>query len=114
MIDFDVAFDKLAQFEDGLQIANYLKSEGVSGCRGSNENCPIANWMKEQTGELVEVSGDYISRCAEGVDNDWIENNYEVFANEYFRDPTAAIVEFITDFDNGEYPELVGPESTYI
>lgn len=109
MIDFGVAFDKLAQFETANDLADYFASEGVQGYKGAEESCPIANWMREQTGCLVSVTGDGISRYNED-EEEFIESHYEVWLNENFRNPTDAMLNFIIEFDGGDFPQLVRPD----
>lgn len=44
MIDFQVAYDKLAQFETAEELADFFKYEGITGYKKQAKHCPIANW----------------------------------------------------------------------
>lgn len=103
-MDFGTAYDKLAGYDKGQDIAEFLRGEEVKGYKGSEENCPIAQWMQNKTGEIVMVNGDAVARYCDLDDED---PNYEILLNEYFREPTSAMLEFIEKFDNGEFPDLV-------
>lgn len=110
MMDFGMAFDKLAGFETAKELADFFKHEGVKGYKGAEESCPIANWMAAQTGESISVTGDHIARYIPDELDDWISDNYETFVGEYYRSPTEAMMNFIIEFDGGDFPELVFPE----
>lgn len=108
MIDFGVAFDKLAQFETANDLADYLKSENVKGYKGDEDRCAIAVWLTDQTGDAVSVSGDYVSRYFDFEDD--VEENmqlWELLMEDNTRTPTPAMMEFISRFDDGDFPELV-------
>lgn len=93
MLDFQVAFDKLAQFETAEQIRQYFVAEGYKGVTCSESHCPIASFLRDQTGEDISVAPVLIMRG--GIVN--VELN------------TAAMQEFILNFDDEMYPELIIP-----
>ena len=106
MLDFGVAYDKLAGFENSGEIADFLKNQGVKGLKGHDEQCPIANWMNAQTGDAITVTGDYISKYFD-YPADMPYEEYEIIMDEVTRIPTEAIMEFIARFDQGDFPELI-------
>ena len=93
MIDPQVAFDKLAQFQDADEIAKYFKYEGITGQREENDNCPIANWMIGQTGFTCFVDENSIIVLRSALIQ-------EMFIN------TESMEIFINLFDQGNYPDL--------
>lgn len=97
VIDFIVACDKLKQFEESYQIAEFLASKGIRGHRGSAGSCPITNWIKSET-YLPDVA-----TC-----QDWIVDNTKAGPrdNPVKVDTTQAIYDFIMEFDGGGYENL--------
>lgn len=49
MIDFQVAFDKLAQFQTADEIADFLNVEEIKAIPGDANSCAISAWMKRTT-----------------------------------------------------------------
>lgn len=94
MIDFQVAYDKLAQFQAANDIAEYLKSCNVKAVRGNSVSCAISEWMKSQTGLTIRTT--YFT-----VDS--IDNQCRVLNQTY---NTEVMTTFALMFDAGEYPEL--------
>lgn len=93
MIDPDVAFDKLCQFETADEVANFLCQEGIKGQRRVSDNCPISNWMSVTTGTSFSTGINVLLTGAGG--STWLRQN------------TAALIEFVGLFDFGAYPELI-------
>lgn len=91
MLDFDVAYDKLASLSEAQDIADFLINQGVKGWAESVEECPISNWMKEQTGLAIRTN--HWGVCAPKVGK--------------FRKMEGAIGNFIGMFDCLEFPELL-------
>lgn len=78
-------------------IAAYLERIGITGNTSEEYTCPIANYLKSQLASAysISVSGDEI-----------VIHNGRDGAEDESITPPANIKEFITNFDNGEYPEL--------
>lgn len=91
MIDPQIAFDKLAQFTTANEVAEYLGYAGAQGVRGDWNNCPIANFMKNQTGRDM---------CAT---ENRVWDYYDV--NVRFAS-TDAMEDFVVRFDEGEFSSL--------
>jgi hypothetical protein len=100
MIDFQVAFDKLAQFETADELADFFKYEGVKACVQDPSNCAVAQWMNMQTGEEVRVSPLYIFTSK----RPWGSRNETAVINT---PNTPAMTNFILNFDTASYPELL-------
>lgn len=98
MIDFGVAFDKLAQFETPDEIADFLQEHGIKGLRSAAESCPISTWIRTQTGEFTR-SNRMTVRVFDSPDDmsfrDW-------------RETSEGMKHFMFAFDGGCYPELIG------
>lgn len=97
MIDFQVAYDKLSNFESAQEIREYFNSLGLKGFTCQAMQCPIATFLADQTGEKVVVEPMFIARAVDGT---WV-NSFE---------NTAAMTEFIHQFDDWCFPELIHPE----
>lgn len=99
MIDFTVACDKLAQFESEFELALFLKDEGIKGLRQAHSYCPIANWVKLQTGEDVSVTGRNVWCFTNPCMSDHKDRKYEA---------SDAMNAFVNRFDAGEFGYLEG------
>lgn len=100
MIDPQVAFDKLAGFQNAYEIADFFKSEGIKGEKASHNKCPIAAWMRKTTGIYSSAAGSIV------VQN----GNYyegEEFAPDFRVEATTMMADFMNKFDRGDFPELV-------
>lgn len=97
MIDFSVAYEKLASLDCADEIASFLQSQGVEALRGEPQKCAIAQWISDTTG-ISEVYVDYIS-----IDH-WEEEGRDF---QSLGQVTPAMLNFITAFDEGKYPDLV-------
>lgn len=97
MIDPQVAFDKLAQFETPNELAEYLKTQGFVGRRSQVYSCPIANYMKTLTEFEFAVDTFRIDH--------WASRTKFI--------TTTAIRDFVTLFDSGYFPELETYEENY-
>lgn len=87
--------DKLAAFDTAEGIREFFAAEGVKARVGNGTDCAIAQYVWDGSGRQVYV-GRYDVMCL-------IENSKQVtlFGN------TAAMQDFIGNFDCGRYPELV-------
>jgi hypothetical protein len=106
MIDPQVAWDKLSNFETSEELKDYFKSVGIKGVVGHAQLCPIATWLKQTTGwDMVTVAGSikFFGKMYETkqghVQNDMLKFNH-----------TKATEEFVHNFDHVYYPELVDPD----
>lgn len=97
MIDFTVAYDKLAQFNKANDIAKFLKDEGVKAIACEPDACAITVWMRDQTG--LNIRTNYaVVRAVQ-------DDNVTVIVRG---SNTGAMFDFIKKFDFGLYPDLVG------
>lgn len=98
MIDFQVAYDKLAQFEFADDIAEYMKDCNIKAVREEPAECAVSEWMYQQTGFFVRT----------GVTGMLVLDDQErlVFRTRL----TPALITFVSDFDDNKYPELVKEE----
>lgn len=97
MVDFDVAYDKLASLKTADEIANLLSGYGVKGFRADAQNCPISKWMASQTGEEV-ITSPYYMRILDKISEGTVKGSE--------RPLTSAMQHFVMRFDGQEYPEL--------
>lgn len=98
MVDFSVAYDKLANFETAQEIREYFQDRGLKGITCKSMQCPIAVFFQEETGkEDVLVDPTYILRLG---------NHLGGYGPSKF-DVTTAMAEFIILFDDFNYPELI-------
>ncbi|HEU4967264.1 MAG TPA: hypothetical protein VFT53_07405 [Candidatus Saccharimonadales bacterium] len=89
MIDLQVVVGKLnGMSADG--IAKLFNEEGITGSTFEAFSCPIANYVKRETGQVVGM-------CA-----GWIHAGDE----KIFFTGKEPMVEFMRRFDRGVYPEL--------
>lgn len=86
--------------DSGFQVAEALEARGVTGFREDCTSCPVANLIKSEVPALVDAA----------------QEDFGV-TDEYVRLPSGervdlppAIAEFVHDFDNGRYLELVDPD----
>lgn len=94
MIDFTVARDKLTQFQTVEDLVSFFRGEKITGRREAADSCIIARWMQEQTREVVLVSAEDM----------WIGDDMRNSLPH-----NAILGDFISNFDDGEYPDLEDP-----
>lgn len=104
MIDPQVAFDELAQFDSADEIAEYLQHLGIKGTRYSPYSCPISQFMSETTG-LSAATSSLVRTFTSAEDMGLYKHNFSEYATE-------AIRAFIWRFDRCDYPELVALEGS--
>lgn len=97
MIDFGVAYDKLAQFETADEIAEYFRGEGIKGSCGLYSSCAIAVWMTKTTGRMAHVSTSDI----------WVIGEQSPIGDRVTLNHTDAMMDFVYHFDHGHYPDLI-------
>lgn len=90
MIEVSVLVDKLNQMSAN-QIRSYFVDEKIYGEVGNDMECPIASWIRRESGRYVQVQ--------ESV---WITEGMEPVYYELAEGPT----EFVVYFDAERYPEL--------
>lgn len=100
MIDFQVAFDKLASLDCADEIALFLQEQGVKAYKAEPQKCAIAQWITDSTG-LDEIYVDSIS-----IDH-WISDSEE---HQVLGSCTVAMGDFIVAFDDGKYPYLIAED----
>ena len=111
MIDFNVAYDKLASLESADDIANLMRDYNIKATPGDSMACAITEWMHGQTG-LDIMTGAYVVKAIKFVNikspsglNGFV--SYEA-VQDTVRSTTAAMQNFIDKFDKGDYPDLIG------
>jgi hypothetical protein len=86
--------DKLAAVGSSVQIAMHLRQQQCVGAAGASLSCPVARYVRRETGESVQIGGVvYLRPGVVGA---------EVVG--FLPDP---IRDFIEDFDGGRYPDLI-------
>jgi hypothetical protein len=103
MIDFSVAYDKLAQFQTADELADFFRSEGLKAVPQSGTSCAISQWMTKTTGDLVYTTYYDINFKPEMAS----ETMMKFGQVEAIESNTPAMAEFARKFDNGQYPDLV-------
>lgn len=96
MIDFDVAYDKLAQFETANEIAELFEDYGVKALKGFPDRCAVTVWMRQQTQLNIRTNHHSVRALK--------ENGYYIV--DSYRTHTRALEEFVSKFDEGCYPSL--------
>lgn len=102
MIDPQVAWDKLAQFQTPEQLRQFFQDEGIKGIVGHAAKCPIATWMQQTTQvRQVTVAGSVkiFNKCV-------VTSFGEPVSNDLKFSHTDATEGFVALFDQGAYPEL--------
>lgn len=101
MIDFEDIrlavtpyLEKLAGFETAEQIRDFLVVEGIKATRGNPYSCAIAEYVYRGSEVPVRVSGVFTSSTS-------------VLGFVTLGTHTDAMCEFIGNFDQNYYPELV-------
>lgn len=88
--------DQIAYLETGDEVADLLREYGAKGHRGVLGSCPISNFASAcAPGIRVETNSDGIWVSV----GDAISQQWKIFG--------LGITEFVKNFDNGLYPDLV-------
>lgn len=103
MIDFNVAFDKLAQFEKAEDIRIFLQENEIQARPAIARRCAISQYVRKVTGNMAVTSYHDVSVFEN-------QDNYMQWNPTGSRKITPAMKEFIANFDQYEYPELIDPE----
>lgn len=107
MVEPEVLFDKLASMTS-MEIKDYCISQGVRGITQEDSSCVLAAlFMRDTSAKAVRVS-DYVqwtkdTDCIQEWDEPWGEQ----------REVSPEMSQFIREFDQGDYPELVIPYEDY-
>ena len=112
MIDFLVAYDKLASLESADEIANLMLDYGVKAVPSDSQSCAVSVWMTEQTGLAVATNCSVVREVAmltaEEVEWDYTGLGYkDIPDTPNFKAHTPAMREFIDKFDTRKYPNLI-------
>lgn len=106
MIDFQVAFDKLASLESADEIADFFRYEGIKAVPANSRACAITVWMEKQTG-LNIATNSVVTRPVDVVlGNDGCPDYKEILGAPY-QHLTPTMAEFVFRFDCDHYPDLV-------
>ena len=111
MIDPQVAWDKLSNFQSAEELRHFFVGEGIKGVIGHAQMCPIANWLKQTTGwDIVTVAGaiKFFGALKEATPGTVVSDDIIRF------DHTYATETFLENFDHVYYPELVDTEKCRI
>lgn len=84
---------KLGQLEPD-EIARLMKDSGVVGYQTFPDSCVIANYIRQETGVEVILTGSTYT-----VMESCVNGNKEI-------DHPDSVIDFIGRFDSGKYPEL--------
>ena len=82
---------KLEALGSGRQIADFFQREGVRGFRDDGVSCPVARYLRYETGSWDVLACAVFVQLGHGA--------------IYLRDDSP-ITEFIVNFDAGAYPAL--------
>ncbi len=90
--------DKLNSFETSDDVAQFLMEKGAKGNVQDSDSCVISNWILTET----EALG-----CTTTETSIRIEVAEEGYYNTWEFIPTEPVEEFITKFDDWQYPSLI-------
>lgn len=80
------------QFKSSRDLAMMLAEKGIKGKKSHWTQCPLAKYIKEETGEDVRVTQEYI------------------VATKDFLITPLPLIRFIQRFDHGDFPDLIEGE----
>jgi hypothetical protein len=86
--------------KDTDEIANRLSEMNIKGIIGSGQKCPIANYVRKETGINVNAGTQYVGPVRLRTDYD---DKLE---------PDLLIEDFIVNFDRGKYLQLVSADES--
>ena len=103
MIDFDVAYDKLASLETADEIADLFRDYGIKAVPQEARACAITVWMEGMTGLHISTGVKsmkiVIPEAGDPLD-------YKSIAST-LRQHSPAMEHFVAKFDSREYPDLI-------
>lgn len=107
--------DKLAAIGSPEQIAHFFETEGIKGYKGEADHCPVANYVRRETGlkdvcagrsgilvDLLSVDSTHL------VDSTPLTERVDFYDRMTGEDSEAyrPISEFIRAFDGSAYPAI--------
>ncbi len=102
MLNLEVAFKTLTQFDYAFEIANFLEEQQVKAITADSSQCAITQWMNKATGlDSISTTQQFIFQAVPGVEYELVGEN------------TPAMQEFVRNFDRGIYPSLISIEDAY-
>lgn len=108
MVDINVVYDKLCNFESANDLASYFKELGIKGVEQDAMACPITNYVMMETNlNYVITNTEYLTVSSRSPSI--YDNTDVVFQGRH----TAAMADFVHEFDQGKYPELVDTEAQH-
>lgn len=100
------ALDKLAAQGTSHQVAQYLLDHAVIGRIGSPVACPLACYLDRLVDSdehvIVGPMGAHVVRDVRVID---VDESFDLYSVD-LPEPVAA---FVAEFDDGLYPDLIGP-----
>lgn len=98
------AYEALANFETANDVANYLKTQHITGNRQDDLSCPIAEYMSKMTGSTISVGIKRMIDLDQTLDEETEEDGIAL---------SDAIIEFIRLFDGYHFEELLNEYEDY-
>src|ERR1700745_2209626 len=100
-VDFNVAFEKLAQFESAEDLADFFISYQVKAVPSYSDKCAITVWMEGQTGHSIRTNMNSVRAVTDkpGSPLETVPGT--------FNSLTEAMADFVKEFDSGKYPDLI-------
>lgn len=108
MLDLDVVYDKLEQFETADEIACFLVQEQVKALPSNGVQCALAKWVKQVTESELAVH--VASSHSVVYREDAVGPVRKEKAILWKREHTQPMQEFIAKFDQGAYPDLISSD----
>lgn len=102
MIDFQVAFDKLASLETADDLAELFRDHGVKARPADSRSCAITVWLEDQTGLNVATNTSYV-RVVTAIGHYEYEDDRDIAPRQL----SPAMAEFVRRFDAFMYPDLM-------
>jgi class 3 adenylate cyclase len=85
----------------GDVVARWMHAYGLYGVRGDTEQCPVARWLRQATGDpLLRVGRYHVSGYRSTPERPAPVDVWRI------DDPPATHTEFIGRFDDGVWPQL--------
>lgn len=109
MLDLDVVYDKLEQFETADEIARFLQDQEIKAAPKLAATCAIAVWVKKatETELVIHVATSKTVIYHSNAKKMRTEGKSIEDTIIWQRDHTEAMQDFISRFDAGDYPNLL-------
>lgn len=98
------AFNTLQMFKTPLEIAQHLQSLGIKGMQGNTNRCAVSEYMRSKGAEYPATS------YGQGWYYPSDEGERDI---HYTWGPESALQQFIDNFDDYHYPDLIHEEDEY-